>query len=63
MRSCQKHRPRVNDSMGLFYGMDLTTTKVGMIRQNYNVIHGVNLRAEAKQFTYKTMQKKLHINF
>ena len=44
--------------MVLFYGMVLTTrTKVGMMRQNYNMIDGINFRAEAKQFTHKTMQK------
>ena len=37
------------DSIVLFYGMTLTTrTKVGMIRQNYNVIDRFKSRAEAK---------------
>ena len=30
---------------------------MGMIQQNYNVIDEVNLRAEAKRFINKTMQK------
>ena len=46
------------DSIVLFYSMVLNTrTTVGMIRQNYNVIDGINFRAEAKQFTHQTMQK------
>ena len=40
------------------YGMALTSrTKVGMIRQNHNLIDRINFRSEAKQFTHKTMQK------
>ena len=35
---------------------------MGMIRPNYNVIDGINFRAEAKRFTHKTMQKK-HVIF
>ena len=37
----------------------LKEEKVGMIRQNKNVIDGINLRVEAKRFTHKTMQKKI----
>ena len=33
-------------------------TKVGMVRQNYNVIDRVNFRAEAKRFTHKTTDAK-----
>ena len=40
--------------------MVLTTkTKVGMIRQNYNLIDGINSSAEAKRFTYETMQRNI----
>ena len=38
-------------------------TKVGMIRQIFNVIDGIHFRAEANGFTRKTMQKKLHVIF
>ena len=34
-----------------------TRAEVGMIQQNYNVIDGVNFRAEAKRLTHKAMQK------
>ena len=43
-----------NDSMVL-----TTRTKVGMIRQNYNSIDGINSSAEAKRFTYETMQRNI----
>ena len=47
--------------MVLFYGMVLNTrTKVGMIRQNYNVIDEISFRAKAKWFAHKTMQKKVN---
>ena len=29
-----------------------------MIQQNYNVIDGINFRAETKRFTHKMMKKK-----
>ena len=39
-------------------------TKVGMIRQHYNVIDRINFRAEAKRFTHKTIDaKKNHVIF
>ena len=42
------------DLMGLFYGAVFTIrTKVGMIKQNYNVLDGVNYRADAKRFTHR----------
>ena len=35
-------------------------TKVGLIRQNYNLIDGpINFSAEVKQFTYKMMQRNI----
>ena len=44
----------------LFYSMVLTTrTKVGMIRQNFNLIDEINFSAEAKRFTYDTMQRNI----
>ena len=44
--------------MVLFCGMFLTTrTKMGMIRQSYNGIDGINFRADAKRFTHKTKKK------
>ena len=40
--------------------MVLTTrTKVGMIRENYNLTDGINFSAEAKRFTYETMQRNI----
>ena len=46
------------DSIVLFHGMILTTiTRMGMIRKNYNVIDGINFKAEAKRFAHKTIQK------
>ena len=40
--------------MVLFYGMFLTTrTKMGKIRQSYNGIDAINVRADAKRFTQK----------
>ena len=46
------------DSMVLFYGVFLTTrTKMGMIRQRYNGIEGINFRANAKRFSHKTKKK------
>ena len=49
LTSCQKmHHP----------GMFLTTrTKMGMIRESYNGIGGMNFRADAKRFTHKAKKK------
>ena len=53
------HHPGVSGSMVLFYGMFLTTrTKMGMIRESYNGIDGINFRADAKRFTHKAKKKK-----
>ena len=44
--------------MVLFYGMFWTArAKIGMIRQSYNGIDGINFRAEAKRFTHETKTK------
>ena len=33
--------------------------KMGMIRQNYNLVDGINFSAEAKQFTYEKMKRNI----
>ena len=43
--------------MGQFFGMVLTIrTKEGMIQQKYNVIDGVNYRADMNTFTHNSRQ-------
>ena len=37
-------------------------TKMGMIRQHYNVTDRINFRADAKRFTHKMMKEKHLIN-
>ena len=33
---------------------------MGMIKQNYNAVHGINAKAESKQFAYKTTDGNKH---
>ena len=45
--------------MGLFFGMVLTIrTKEGMIQKMYNMIDGVNYRADMNIFTHTGRQSK-----
>ena len=67
IRRCKLLRSRKKNTSSrfdrLFYGMFLTTrTKMGMIRQSYNWIDGINFGADAKRFTHKDKEKITHVN-